>query len=188
MRKHNFTLLFIGSILGAALFFIGAYPLKPYIIYTIGTFVPLGKCLNKSFFLSCSNVRQQIDETRFYNIKNERTPIPGWQLYTTVDPNKNSYIIVKLHRDRDKVIFYPRVNAKNGRVVVYLQDGYYKRKLFDSGPYVSENRWSDISMQYDLDLSSVSGESQDKETDINLVVVLTGSWAQLWHKGNAIFF
>lgn len=149
-------------------------------------FAPSNQCLQKSYFFSCTNIRQRIEHAKFYNVKVEPTDVEGWKMYTAADPEKNAYIFLTVCKDRSQMIFYPRVSQPQSMVTVYSQDGQHKRKLFHIGS--QGQGWTEVGMQYALDLSCIGPGDLDKDADIPLVVVLQGKWAQLWFKDDGVFF
>lgn len=139
----------------------------------------------KSRFFSCSNVLQTILSPQAGEVRD--TPQPGtpWSFFTPAD-GKRATVRVTVKKDRDNLVFYPRLSGKDSTVTVYVADGSYRRRLFALRG--TDGRWTAMGQQFTLDLRCAPYGYSPKELDEHLLIVLTGKWSQLWHLGPAVFF
>ena len=139
---------------------------------------------NKVHFLSCSNVLQTVSRDAA-TVRDASEPGTPWDFFTPADGHR-AELRVTLKKDRDTVLFYPRVSGSDGAVIVYAEDGVYRRRLF--ALHGTEGQWTAMGQQFTLDLRCAPYGFSAKDLDVSLVIVLTGKWSQLWHLGSAIFF
>ncbi len=130
--------------------------------------------------LSCTNIEQAV-----YELSPGLTDAPaessGWSMITGTGA-----VTVILRKQADRVVFYPRLYGEDASVTVSEVLGRYRKKLFSL--HGKPNTWTPIGTRQAVCLSCVENGWSDEEFPITLEIVLTGNRAQLWHKGEAVFF
>jgi hypothetical protein len=138
----------------------------------------------QEYFLECSNVQQQI--ISMDNVSDQPSDDSPWGVFTPKDPTRPGLLHVKVKKDRDRLILYPRTSSAQDAVTIQEFNGYKRRILFyEAG---SEKGWTPISRQYNLELSCADSGWEDRLIDVELLITINGKWGQVWHKDNAIFF
>ncbi|GFK92714.1 hypothetical protein NNJEOMEG_00541 [Fundidesulfovibrio magnetotacticus] len=133
-----------------------------------------------SYLLECSNLRQSVQNVD--NLVEETSEVSGWTLLRPADPSRPGQIVLKVKKDRQDCIFYPRMSGAEAFVEVW-EDGQPKRLAAATGAAA----WSPIGRQHVVELyCAENGARQD--IDVNLRIVLNGRWAQLWMKDGRILF
>ncbi|MFU2207809.1 hypothetical protein [Solidesulfovibrio sp. C21] len=136
-------------------------------------------------FLSCSNVLQTVTLPDAAAVRDMPEPGTPWSFFTSA-ADRRTEVRVTVKKDRDTVIFYPRVSGKDSAVTVYAEDGPYRRRLF--ALHGTDGKWTEMGQQFILDLRCAPYGYSPKEFDEHFLIVLTGKWSQLWHLGPAVFF
>lgn len=177
------TVLFWGkAVLGlAALAAIGAaYPSLPQCAYCQLVVPFQGSATGLTHLLACSNVRQAV--VGLENAVEDQADAPGWRILHPQDPDRPAEVLVKLKKDRDRVLFYPRMSGGDSFVEVW-EAGSARRLAAITG----QASWNPVGEQHTMTLTCVEhGHTQD--FDVTLRFVLMGRWAQLWMKdGNIVF-
>lgn len=139
-----------------------------------------------SKFLSCSNVEQVIDEDNSRNLADNAEPGTDWRVFAPSSPDAPAVLRITVKKDRDVVIFYPRLEGEESSIVVYADDGSHQRRLF--ALQGRKGAWTEMSRQYRLDLRSAPYGWFRRDVDVTLLIVLTGKWSQIWHLGSVVLF
>lgn len=144
--------------------------------------------LNTSHMFSCSNVRQAIHLEKSQNVKRLQTDVDGWEMWVAEDTTRPGLLCLTFVRDRQRMIFYPRLSGKDSSVGVY--EGNPRGGLMRRLGYVAgqDNVWTNIGQQCSINTSCVEYGEQAKEFDVTLYFVLTGPWSQVWVKNQNILF
>lgn len=134
-------------------------------------------------FLRCSNIEQEVLGTS--GITDEPSDEPGWKIYKPSHPEAPGTIRLRIRKDRDKAFFYPRVSDRASSVVLAEPTSNIVREWVvvrgeDTG-------WTPVSRRYLADLTCM-GQGDATNAPIEIHVILTGPWAQLWHKDGAVLF
>ena len=130
--------------------------------------------------LDCSNVRQEVLSRE--NIVEEPADVAGWTICRPADPSRAAVVIVKVKKDREHVIFYPRMSGLETFAEVW-EAGQPTRLVRVSGIAV----WSPIGEQHSVRLMCAE-KGWHNDYDVTLRLVLFGRWAQIWIKDGRIFF
>ncbi|WP_043602375.1 hypothetical protein [Solidesulfovibrio magneticus] len=101
---------------------------------------------------------------------------------TPRDPGKLALLHVRIRKDFDEYVFFPRV-SKNSEVLV-CEDNILNVLFRLKG----EEDWTPIGRRYLLDLSCCEHGEEPRQFSVNLVIVLRGPWAQVWLPGEKAFF
>jgi len=135
----------------------------------------------------CSNVRQQIDYEASSNLTSADGDVAGWKVLKAADASSPAVLVVTLTKDRDSLVFFPRLKGRENAVEVYevYGSGVWHRIALADSP---SKEWSEIGRQCRIDLCCVEHGELEKEFDLKLHFVLKGPWAQLWMKDDAVVF
>lgn len=165
----------------AALTAIGAaYPNLPQCAYCQLAAPFLGSATGLTDLLRCSNARQAV--VGLDNAVEDQADVPGWRILRPQDPGRPAEVLVKLKKDRDRVLFFPRMSGADSSVEVW-EAGSARRLAAVAG----KAAWNPVGEQHAVLLTCVErGYAQD--FDVTLRFVLTGRWAQLWMKDGDILF
>ena len=140
---------------------------------------------NREKFLCCSNVEQEVSYSEEDNVALSPADVEGWMKLSPRDPARPATIRVKVIKDRDDLVFYPRVGGADSTVSVMQPNGGWPRPLFRLRGQAKT--WTSISRQYRL-CAACLDNSFDRGYMSSLEIVLQGPWAQLWTKDGKIFF
>ncbi|GAB6037996.1 hypothetical protein JCM15519_25550 [Fundidesulfovibrio butyratiphilus] len=140
---------------------------------------------NREKLFCCSNVEQEIAYTDADNVALSPADVTGWMTLSPRDPARPARVRVQVIKDRDELLFYPRVGGADSRVSVIQPNGGWPRPLFLLQG--REGAWTSISRQYRLCVACLDN-SFDRGYRASLEIVLQGRWAQLWTKDGKIFF
>lgn len=131
-------------------------------------------------FLDCSTVPQDIDYAQSTNWTSKQEN--GNIFLTPTDPSKPAFIRIRLKKEFDEYIFYPRV-AEGGEV--YVCEATPLNVLFRLG---DESSWTPLERRYMINLGGVEFGYVTKQIFVELIVVLRGQRAQLWLPAGKAFF
>lgn len=132
--------------------------------------------------LGCSNIEQRFDAPQAVDLPAETS---GWRMFTPGEKDTVT-VSVRLRKYTDRVIFYPRLLGSDASVTVNEPVGQFRKKLFSLTG--RDGTWTPVGDQYGLCLGCVENGWSDEEFPVTLDIVLTGRGAQLWHKGDTVFF
>ena len=113
--------------------------------------------------------------------------MPGWRLVKANDTSNPAVLVVTATKDREQVVFFPRVNGPADSIGVYEVFGsgnWHRIALAES----DSKDWSAIGRQCRIDLCCIEHGDIEKEFDFKLYFVLTGPWSQIWVKDDAVLF
>lgn len=171
-------------VFGAALLGLGAlvaaYPSFPQSVWCnlVAPFLDSGT--GQTTLLRCSNVRQEILARE--NLEQTPAEVPGWTVLRPSQTDRPAELIVKIKKDRDQVLFYPRLSGPEAFVEVW-EANTATRLTHIAG----QTGWNPIGEQHRVCLyCAADGWLQDY--DVTLKLVLSGRWTQVWMKDNQIFF
>ncbi len=136
---------------------------------------------------ACSDVAQTILPEASSNVASKPSEIEGWDCYGPADPSKPAWLAVRVLKDRDNVVFFPRLAGAKSSVTVLAEDTAQQRRtifrLTGKGP-----AWTPLSAQFALDLRCVRYGRSSKDFETVLLLQLSGGSTQIWHKNGTIFF
>lgn len=135
----------------------------------------------QSYLLSCSNVRQQIISMQ--NVIHEHDTDSGYDILKVQDSKNPGIVEVQVKKDRQQVLFYPRLSGKD--TTVEILEGSTSRRLFFAEGIAG--KWNPIGEQHTVSLYCAQ-EGFNQDYDVTLRLVLKGQWAQVWTKNGCIFF
>lgn len=159
---------------------VAAYPSFPQCVWCNMVVPFMDSGTGQTYLLDCSNVRQEVLSRE--NIVAEPADVPGWTVLRPVDPGRPAVLTVKLKKDREQVIFYPRMSGPEAFVEVW-EEGQPTRLACVSG----RAAWSPIGEQRLVRLLCAQNGWRN-DYDVTLRLVCSGRWAQIWIKDGRIFF
>ena len=135
----------------------------------------------RSRFLACTNLEQRFEAPL---PADQATEVATWRVFEGGEEPVR--VAVTLQKSVDRVVFYPRVGGSGARVSVYERLGTFQKELFRLRG--AGGGWTPIGAQYVVCLSCVENGWSAEEFPVTLEIELTGRGAQLWHKGDIVFF
>jgi len=152
--------------------------------------VLIDPCLDKTndseLFLSCSNVRQSVVLNRSVNIRDNMSEQEGWRFYSIDDPSQEGILVIEVIKDRNKFVFYPRLQGKAASIAVVTAENNTMNQLFMLKS--RGNDWTPISRQYHVNTYCADHGWLNKQFPLHLTIVLTGQTSQIWHRDGKVFF
>lgn len=136
---------------------------------------------------SCSDVFQAIVPESSINVVSRPSEVEGWDCYVPADPAKPGWLAVRLRKDRDSMVFFPRLAGRGSSISVLAEDTAQQRRAIFRLTGKSA-AWTPVSGQYALDLRCVRYGRVDAEFETVVLLRLSGSSTQIWHKNGVIFF
>lgn len=159
-----------------------AYKDFPNAVSCVFPSFPLANALRVQRFLPCSSVEQTIVSRS--SLVEQAADIPGWSFFS---PEKNRGALrVRVVKDRDRLIFYPRVSGAESSVTVYEVLGNWKKIIFQLRG--EPDTWTPVSAMFPLCFECVENGWANAMQPVEFEVRLEGKWAQLWHKESSVFF
>jgi|GEM_PF-2930049 len=141
----------------------------------------INPCSVRSRLLACTNLEQRLESPIPANSSTENAE---WDMF--VGGQEPVKVLVTLRKSTDKVVFYPRVHGQEARVTVNEWLGNFRKELFRLTG--DEAGWTPVGAQYPVCLACVENGWSAEEFPVTLEIVLMGRGAQLWHKGDIVFF
>ena len=138
------------------------------------------------WFLSCSNVRQTIDMSKSTNIRDNASDNNGWNFYSIDDPSRSGVLSIIVIKDRDKLIFYPRLQGNDASITIESPENNTLNRLFSLKS--NSDTWTPISRQYYVNIYCVDHGWLKKFFPVQLNIVLKERSSQIWHRNGQIFF
>lgn len=105
----------------------------------------------------------------------------GWNRLVPADTEAPARLRLDVTTDAPRLLFFPRVGKNASLRVWRLENGQPRELLF--GLYNAAARWTPVSARYELAVPPPL-----RGRPLSLLVELEGPWAQLWRRGEAIFF
>lgn len=136
---------------------------------------------------ACSDVFQVVLPESSVNVVSRPSEVEGWDCYGPADPQKPGWLAVRLRKDRDAVIFFPRLAGRENSISVLTEDTAQQRRAIFRLAGKSA-AWTPVSAQYALDLRCVRYGRASTEFETVVLLRLSGSSTQIWHKNGVIFF
>ena len=160
-------------------------PLNLIICDCIAPLLPVAPLREK--FRTCSDIEQAVDATASSNVVSTPSDVPGWECFSPADPTRPAWLTVRLRKDRDQIVFYPRLGGPANAIDITAMDTATQgRNIFHFTARAPG--WTPISSQYSVDLRCVRHGYSRADFDVLLRIKLTGKATQIWHKGGLIFF
>lgn len=130
--------------------------------------------------LSCSNVEQRI-LSGLDQMEDIPASVEGWRIYRP--KGESARILVSVAKDRNEVVFYPRLEGEGAAINVF--ESLNRRLVMLSG---KAKQWTPIGEQYSVCLYCMRNGWARNVFPVTLEIVLDGKWTELWHKDGKIFF
>jgi len=135
--------------------------------------------------LDCSNVQQkivQVDDS----LQLQKADVDGWNVYSVKNGSKFGSIAIDILKDRDQLIYFPRLPSGHSRVVVYdITNG--ARKVVETITNESA-AWMPIGLQSHLCTQCFRYSGILYDVNLQIEIQLIGTNAQLWVKDGRAFF
>lgn len=135
-------------------------------------------------FLGCSNIDQEI--LGVSGVTDEATDVPGWRIYKPSAPDVPGTIRLRLRKDRDTAFFYPRVSGRDSAVVVAEPTSNIVREW--AVVRGDGHGWTPVSRRYVVSLRCIGRGGPETDAPVEIHAILSGPWAQLWHRDGTVFF
>jgi len=136
---------------------------------------------------TCSDVSQAVLPESSVNVVSRPSEVEGWDCYVPADPEKPAWLAVRLRKDRDSVVFFPRLSGRGDSISVLAEDTARQRRTIFRLTGKSPG-WTPVSAQYALDLRCVRYGRSAAEFETVVLLRLSGKSTQIWHKNGVIFF
>lgn len=136
---------------------------------------------------TCSDVSQAVLPESSVNVVSRPSDVDGWDCYVPADPGKPGWLAVRLRKDRDAVMFFPRLAGQGSSISVLAEDTAQQRRTIFRLTGKSA-AWTPVSAQYALDLRCVRYGRASADFETVVLLRLSGGSTQIWHKNGVIFF
>lgn len=135
--------------------------------------------------LDCSNIQQKIDRVDD-RLLLQKADVDGWDVYSVKNGSKFGSIVIDVLKDRDRLIFFPRLPSGHSRVLVYdVTNG--TRKIVETITNESA-AWMPIGLQSYLCTQCFRYSGILYNVNLKIEIQLIGTNAQLWVKDKRAFF
>jgi len=139
--------------------------------------------LSKGQLLPCSNIPQSIDWARTTNVTLAKGDVEGWDVLTPTDPEQPAVLSVKLDRDRDEAIWFPRMSGEECAITVLTDGNRPVDRLRGAAS------WTPIGARRRLNLRCLRyGDVEHDDVGELIRIQMYGKWAQVWSKQGMVFF
>jgi len=138
-------------------------------------------------FRMCSNVNQKVVQELCTNLEwVEQVGQLGWFAISNADKTQPGRIRIRVFRDRDSVVFFPRLNNASSKIEIYEIRDHNRRKLFSiSG---NDTSWTAMGEQHSINLGCCIDGYLADVYEVDFEIILSGPWAQIWVSKDMIFY